>query len=87
MGVGLRGYSMPDEIYFLCLLHNIGATSVDRSLTLDEIVSWTVTEHQKVRDNLEKLINTNYVQRNLRGDTERFHVTIDGIRKVLSMYS
>jgi hypothetical protein len=85
--MGLRGYSMPDEIYFLCLLHNVGATSVDRSLTLDEISRWTVTEPEKVRDNLEKLINTSYVKRDLRGGTERYHVTVNGIRKVLSMYS
>jgi hypothetical protein len=85
--MGLRGYSLPDEIYFLCLLHNVGATSIDRSLTIDEICRWTVTEPQKVRDNLEKLISTSYVQRDLREGAERYHVTINGIRKVLSMYS
>jgi hypothetical protein len=78
---------LPDEIYFLCLLHNVGATSIDKSLTIDEICRWTVTEPQKVRDNLEKLISTDYVQRDLSGGAERFHVTINGIRKVLSMYS
>ena len=85
--MGLRGYSMPDEIYFLCLLHNVGATSSDRALTLEEISRWTVMELDEVRENLEKLISTEYVQRIFEQGTERFHVTTNGIRKVLSMYS
>jgi DNA-binding MarR family transcriptional regulator len=85
--MGLRGYSMPDEIYFLCLLHNVGATSSDRSLTLDEIARWTVMEPSRVRENIEKLIGTEYVQKTFRDGSERYHVTINGIRKVLSMYS
>jgi predicted transcriptional regulator len=85
--MGLRGYSMPDEVYFLCLLHNIGATSSDRSLTLDEIARWTVMEPQRVRENIEKLIGTEYIQKTFRNGSERYHVTTNGIRKVLSMYS
>jgi len=78
---------MPEEIYFLCLLHNVGATSSDRSLTLDEIVRWTVMEPGKIRENLEKLIQTDYVRMVSREGAERYHVTTNGIRKVLSMYS
>jgi DNA-binding transcriptional regulator GbsR (MarR family) len=85
--MGLRGYSMPDEIYFLCLLHNIGAISSEKSLTLDEIARWTVMEPQRVRTQLDKLVNTDYVQKTFREGSERYHVTINGIRKVLSMYS
>lgn len=85
--MGLRGYSMPEEIYFLCLLHNVGAISSERSLTLDEIARWTVMEPQRVRTQLDKLVNTYYVQKTFREGSERFHVTINGIRKVLSMYS
>ena len=85
--MGLRGYSMPEEIYFLCLLHNVGATSSERSLTLDEIARWTVMDAQNVKAQLEKLVNTDDVQRSFREGSERFHVTINGIRKVLSMYS
>ena len=85
--MGLRGYSMPDEIYFLCLIHNVGAISSERSLTLDEIARWAVMEPQRVRTQLDKLANTDYVQKTFREGSERFHVTINGIRKVLSMYS
>jgi len=85
--MGLRGFSMPDEIYFLCMLHNIGATSSDNSLTLEEIIRWTTLEPDKVRENLQKLMETDYVQRVNRSGVERYHVTVNGIRKVLSMYS
>jgi len=78
---------MPDEIYFLCLLHNIGATSSEKSLSLDEITQWTVMEPQRVRENLEKLMNTEYIQKTFKEGSEKYHVTVNGIRKVLSMYS
>ena len=78
---------MPDEIYFLCLLHNVGATSSERSLTLEEIAKWTVMDPEKVKENLEKLIKNEYIQRNYYEGTTKYHVTINGIRKVLSMYS
>ena len=78
---------MPDEIYFLCLLHNIGATSSEKSLSINEITQWTVMEPQRVRENLEKLINTEYIQKTFKEGSEKYHVTINGIRKVLSMYS
>jgi len=78
---------MPDELYFLCMLHNIGATSSEKSLTLEEISRWTAMEPEKVRENLQKLIETNYVRVNFSGGIERYHITANGIRKVLSMYS
>lgn len=85
--MGLRGYSMPDELYFLCMLHNIGATSSERSLTLEEITNWTAMEPEKVRLNIQKLIETNYLRSSFIDGIERYHITVEGIRKVLSMYS
>jgi len=85
--MSVRGYPMPDEIYFLCLLHNVGATSTERSLTVEEISRWTMMEPEKVRENLEKLISNEYVSSSFSGGAEKYHVTINGIRKVLSMYS
>lgn len=78
---------MPDKIYFPSMLHNIGATNSDRSLTLEEISRWTAMELEKVRSDLHKLIETNYVKAISSNRVERYHVTVDGIRKVLSMYS
>ncbi|MCW4019653.1 MAG: hypothetical protein NWF14_00265 [Candidatus Bathyarchaeota archaeon] len=78
---------MPNEIYFLCLLHNVGATSSDNSLTLEEIARWTLMEPEKVRENLDKLIGSDYVSVNFKEGAEKYHVTTNGIRKVLSTYS
>jgi len=85
--MSLEGYSIPDEIHFLCLLHNVGATNSDKSLTIEEISRWAAMEPEKVMKNLEKLIKNNYVCVNFHEGTEKYHVTINGIRKVLSMYS
>lgn len=85
--MGVRDYSMPDEFRFLCLLHNVGATSSDKALTVEEISRWTVIEPEKVLENLEKLIKNEYIHVSLVEDAKRYHVTINGIRKVLSMYS
>jgi len=85
--VGLKGQSVPDNLRFLRILHNIGATSPDKSLTLEEISRWILIDPQKVRENLEELIKNDYVKVNRDGDTEKFHVTARGIVKVMSMYS
>ena len=78
---------IPDEIYFLCILHNIGATAPERSLTLEDISRWTVMEPEKVKENLRSLMESNYVQSSSTSGVQRYFVTTDGIRKVLSMYS
>ena len=78
---------MPDEIYFLCFLHNIGATSLDRALAFEEIVKWTAMEPEKVRSNMHKLVEDNYVQLVSIEGAERYLVTAEGIRRVLSIHS
>jgi len=85
--VGFRGQPLPEELYFLCMLHNIGATSSEKSLTLEEISRRIAMEPQKVMENLEKLIRSNYVDVNRNDNIEKYHVTTRGIVKVLSMYS
>lgn len=85
--MGLRGYSMPDEVRFLCVLHNVGATSSEKSLTIEEISTWTVMKPDEIEENLQKLIRNDYVHVNFIEGARKYHVTIDGIRKVLSMYS
>jgi len=69
------------------MLHNVGAISSDRSLTVEEIKNWTVMEPEKVKTNIQKLIETNCIQVYSSGEVKRFYLTVDGIRKVLSMYS
>jgi len=79
--------SIPDELYFLCMLHNIGATAPEKSLTLEEISRWTVMKSEKVEENLKKLMEGNHVESSLISGVVRYFLTVDGIRKVLSMYS
>ena len=74
-------------MYFLCMLHNIGATSADRSMTVDEISRWTALEPHKIRETLNSLIATHYIEVERNSGVEKYNITVDGIRKVLSMYS
>ena len=78
---------MPDDFSFLCALHNLGATSMDRSLTFEEIRKWTAMEPERVRLNIQKNVEANYIQVDPSSGAERFYLTANGIRKVLSMYS
>jgi DNA-binding IclR family transcriptional regulator len=78
---------IPDEIYFLCILHNVGATNLDRALTLEEIVRWTATDPSKAEENLTKLIENGYVGVSEIFGVKKYFITIEGIRKVLSIYS
>jgi hypothetical protein len=85
--LSIRDFKIPEEIHLLCLLHNIGATDSERALTSEEITNWSALEPEKVRLNVQKLIEANYLKKVLADETERYHVTVNGIRKVLSMYS
>ena len=78
---------MPEEFSFLCMLHNIGAVNSEKSLTTDEISKWTFIEPEKIKEHLQKLIQSEYISMNLNQGTPRYHVTNNGIRKVLSTYS
>ncbi|MHA1859666.1 MAG: hypothetical protein ACTSVF_01020 [Candidatus Asgardarchaeia archaeon] len=79
--------SIPDEVLFLCLLHNIGATTPEKSLSLEEISKWILMNSEEIEQNLKKLIESEYIQPVSISGSERYYVTINGIRKVLSMYS
>ena len=77
----------PEDIRFLALLHNIGAVSPERSLSIEEIVRWAGIDHWKVKEKLLKLKSERYVDTHVSDDIEKYYLTIDGIRKVLSIYS
>ena len=83
----LRGFSIPEEFSFLCMLHNIGAINSEKSLTTDEISKWTSMDPKKVNNYLQKLIHSNYITMSLNQGAPKYHITTNGIRKVLSTYS
>jgi Fic family protein len=76
-----------DEIYLLCMLHNLGITAPEKSLTIEEISRWTTVEPSKAKENLNKLLKAKYVGVRIVSGVKRYFITADGIRKVLSMYS
>jgi len=80
-------YNLPEDVSFLSLLHNIGATSPRRSLTVEEISRWTAMDYQKVIEKLSKLADEKYVKVHVIDGIEKYYVTLNGIRKVLSIYS
>jgi len=81
------GPEMPDELRLLCMLHNIGATESGRSLTIQQISEWTRMDTPALQFHLQKLIELGYVQFIQAEGTGKYHLTLDGIRKVLSIYS
>lgn len=81
------GSEMPEELRLLCMLHNIGATESGRSLTLQQISEWTRMDTPALQFHLQKLIELGYVQFVQAEGTDKYHLTLDGIRKVLSIYS
>jgi len=81
------GPEMPDELRLLCMLHNIGATESRRSLTIQQISEWTRMDTPALQSHLQKLMELGYVQIVQAEGTGKYHLTLDGIRKVLSIYS
>jgi len=79
--------SLPEEFRFLCMLHNIGATASEHSLSIEEIAKWTSMEVSVIRVHLRRLIEMGYVEATRMNETDKYHLTHSGIRKVLSLYS
>jgi DNA-binding IclR family transcriptional regulator len=77
----------PNQLRLLIMLHNIGATESSKSMTIQQISEWTRMETQELETHLQKLIELGYAQSFHQDDNEKFHLTVDGIRKVLSLYS
>jgi len=77
----------PNQLRLLIMLHNIGATEAQKALTVDQISEWTRMDTPELHGHLQKLIELGYAQHYRCDDTDKYHLTIDGIRKVLSLYS
>lgn len=78
---------MPDDMYLLHIMHNIGAIEPKRALSIEEISRWASMEKQKVEENLKRLIKDGYADAYIDSGTRKYFVTVNGIRKVLSIYS
>jgi len=78
---------LPEEFRLLSMLHNIGAVTAERSLTVEEITRWTDLDAVAVRSQLQKLKESGYVLLIEAGGIEKYHLTTTGITKVLTLYS
>ena len=88
----IHGYrSQPDEqpnqLRLLIMLHNIGATESSKALTIQQISEWTRMQPPELQGHLQKLIELGYAQSFRSEEFDKYHLTTDGIRKVLSLYS
>jgi DNA-binding IclR family transcriptional regulator len=83
----MSGSELPDDMRLLVMLHNIGATESRKSLNGQQISEWTKMDNQTLQFHLQKLIELGYVQSFRAEGIDKYHLTLDGIRKVLSMYS
>jgi len=79
--------AVPEEFRVLSMMHNIGAITPEKSLTVDELVQWTEIDVSTVHAHLQKLRELGYVQFIESGGVEKYHVTQVGIIKVLTLYS
>jgi DNA-binding MarR family transcriptional regulator len=69
------------------MLHNIGAITPEKALTVDEIAKWTSIDISTVQAHLDKLIELGYIKTMKTDGTDKYHLSVDGIRKVLTFYS
>lgn len=82
-----KGLAVPEDLKLLCMLHNIGAIVPERSLTVKEISEWTNVDASTVQSYLQKFVEEGYVNHIRVGEIDKYHLTLNGIRKVLSIYS
>lgn len=86
-----RGYpsrfSLTDEFNLLCMLSNIGVTTPEKSLTTEEISEHTRMDTHLIEKLLPKLIQDGYITILQSDFSEKYYLTLNGIRKVLSTYS
>lgn len=69
------------------MLHNIGATAMEKSMSIEEITQWTELDAEMLRNHLQKLRELGYVEFAEIGGTPKYHVTPVGITKVMTLYS
>jgi predicted ArsR family transcriptional regulator len=85
---GLSGHpALPEEFRLLCMLHNIGATTTEKSMSIEEIAQWTELEAEMLRNHLQKLRELGYVEFVEIKGIQKYHLTPVGITKVMTFYS
>jgi len=78
---------VPEEFRVLSMMHNIGAVNPERSLSADELALWTGMDAGTIVGYLRKLREGGYVEFIEMSGIQKYHVTRNGIMKVLTLYS
>ena len=79
------GPKMSDELQFLVMLYNIGATESGKSVTFQQLSEWTRMDTRTLQFHLQKLVNLGYLQFIQAEGTDKYHLTLDGIRKASAL--
>jgi DNA-binding MarR family transcriptional regulator len=77
----------PNQLRLLIMLHNIGATEEKKALDVNQIAEWTRMDISELQGHIQKLIELGYALCFRAEDTDKYYLTTNGIRKVLSLYS
>lgn len=80
-------FSLSEDFQLLCMLSNIGVITPAKSLTIEELSECTRIEISIIQKLLSKLVQDGYVEVSTIEFTEKYYLTLNGIRKVLSTYS
>lgn len=78
---------VPEAFRVLSMMHNIGAVNPERSLSADELALWTGMDAATIVGYLQKLREGGYVEFVEMSGIQKYHVTRNGIMKVLTLYS
>ncbi len=79
--------ALTEELRVLSMMHNIGATTPERSMTVDELTQRIDMDASALRVCVQKLKELGYVEPVEIGGVEKYHLTQIGIIKVLTLYS
>ena len=80
-------WGLPEDFMLLCMLSNLGVTSREKALSREEISERTSIEEDSVNRLISKLLDEGLVEPVKVESEEKFYVTTDGVRRVLSLYS
>ena len=86
-GRGSFDKKLPEDFSLLCMLSNLGVTSKDTALSSKEIACRIHLQTDSVDRLIAKLLDKGLVASIEVENIEKFYVTIDGVRRVLTLYS
>ena len=78
---------LPEDFSLLCMLSNLGVTSRETALSSREIAERIRLEADYVDRLVTQLLDKGLVASIRMENIEKFYVTIDGVRRVLTLYS